>query len=180
MDWRNLPLGEEIPDFFGTKSLFGRYSSGMNFEKMKLFLDLHEKKLILYARQWSICPEDVVQDALLELIRKKLNPEENLAWLYRVIRNKAISEYRRKIPLATEQHLENLWFEANTTENLDSRRAQEVLQELDESMREVIVLKIWSELSFDEIASVTGFSKSEAHRRYQQGIEMLRQKMGLS
>jgi DNA-directed RNA polymerase specialized sigma24 family protein len=53
-------------------------------------MDTHGPPLILYARQWCVAPEDVVQDAFLKLVGLGEPPREAVAWLYRVVRNGAI------------------------------------------------------------------------------------------
>lgn len=116
----------------------------------------------------------------MELIRKQLDPVQNTTWVYTVVRNKAISVARRscKQKPMVGQDCEP-WFEPNTGDAIDAHAAQLYLQELDEPFREVLVLKLWSGLSFEEIAPLAQCSKSEAHRRYQQGLELLRKRMGL-
>jgi RNA polymerase sigma factor (sigma-70 family) len=175
-----FPFIKIIFTFFGMKTLSRRYSLGMKLEELQRFLEQHEKCLILYARQWCNTPEDVVQEALMELVRKQLDPMQNTAWVYTVVRNKAVSVSRRstKQKPMVGQDCEP-WFEPNTGDAIDAHAAQLHLQELDESIREVLVLKLWGGLSFEEIAPLAQCSKSEAHRRYQQGLELLRKKMGL-
>ena len=152
----------------------------MKLEELQRFLEQHEKCLIFYAKQWCNTPEDVVQEALMELVRKQLDPVQNTAWVYTVVRNKAVSVARRstKQKPMVGQDCEP-WFEPNTGDAIDANAAHLHLQELDEPIREVLVLKLWSGLSFEEIAPLAQCSKSEAHRRYQQGLELLRKKMGL-
>ena len=43
-------------------------------ELLARLLDQHAAALALYARQWCDSPEDVVQDALLELVRQPKLP----------------------------------------------------------------------------------------------------------
>ena len=50
-------------------------------------LDNHSAALVLYARQWCVVPEDVVQEAFLKLATQRSPPEQPVAWLYRVVRN---------------------------------------------------------------------------------------------
>ena len=53
--------------------------------------DEHARALLLFARQSCDAPEDIVQDAFASLARQKLIPERVVPWLYRVVRNGAIS-----------------------------------------------------------------------------------------
>ena len=51
----------------------------------------HGAALELFAGQWTTMPEDCVQEAFLQLVREPKTPDRPLAWLYRVVRNRAIS-----------------------------------------------------------------------------------------
>ena len=46
--------------------------------------------------------------------------------------------------------------------------------------REVVVARLWGELSFREIGEITGTSESTAHRRYQGALARLREKVSPS
>ncbi len=50
----------------------------------------------------------------------------------------------------------------------------ELVNGLSTSLREVVALRIWGELSFEEIANLQETSKSTAHARYSQALEQLR------
>ena len=59
---------------------------------------------MLYARRWSECAEDVVQEAFVKLSEQDEIPRLVRLWLYRVVRNVAISSgrtrHRRRNPEA--------------------------------------------------------------------------------
>src|SRR4051794_21947731 len=57
-------------------------------------LDLLAPGLTLFARQWCRAPEDVVQDAFVKLAALGPAPDDVTGWLYRVVRNGAISAAR--------------------------------------------------------------------------------------
>ena len=63
----------------------------MGPEAFGRLVDEHTGALVLYARQWCSAPEDVVQEALLKLVAQTKAPDHPVAWLYRVVRNAAIS-----------------------------------------------------------------------------------------
>ena len=62
----------------------------MNAPDFARLIDAHAAPLVLYARQWCGTPEDVVQEAFIELVRQKRPPADVVAWLYRVVRNGAL------------------------------------------------------------------------------------------
>ena len=55
----------------------------------------HAAALVLYARQWCACAEDVVQDAFVKLAQQTAVPDQPRPWLYRVVRNEALLAARR-------------------------------------------------------------------------------------
>src|SRR5437588_8237759 len=66
----------------------------MDPDHLGYLIDRYLSALVLYARQWCHAPEDVVQEALIKLARQKEAPHHPVAWLYRAVRNRAISELR--------------------------------------------------------------------------------------
>src|SRR5262245_66585338 len=66
----------------------------MGPEQFAELVDRYGAALVLYARQWCDCPEDVVQTALLKLVRLRTPPDNLIPWLYRVVRNGAIDASR--------------------------------------------------------------------------------------
>src|SRR5438067_11933153 len=66
----------------------------MGPEQLGELVDRHAAALVLYARQWCDCPEDVVQTAFLKLVRVRVPPDNLMPWLYRVVRNGAIDASR--------------------------------------------------------------------------------------
>lgn len=146
-------------------------------------VDAHAAALVLYARQWSAAPEDVVQDALLKLVALREPPRETMAWLYRVVRNGAIDSarsarrrQRREAVAARPVH----WFRESAIEGLDAAVAVAALQRLGEEEREAITLRLWGGLNFEQIADVASCSVSTAFRRYSSGIDHLRQELRIS
>ncbi len=128
-------------------------------------------------------PEDAVQGALLKLVDysyKKGVPENPLAWLYRAIRNEAIGEYRKRMRRKKRENTacrSGAWFEFPNTGVLESAEATVMLRELPEKLREIVVLRIWSQLSFEEIAEVTAMSKTSVFRTYAEALEQLRKRL---
>lgn len=156
----------------------------MDPELLVTLIDRHAAALELYAAQWSRAPADVVQEAFIKFVQQDPLPEKIVPWLFRTVRNGAISSARssnrrRNHESTFGTSIQN-WFEATAESELDAETATEVLRELPEGEREVIVARIWGELSFDQIAEITEVSSSTAHRRYEAGLQTLREKLGLS
>jgi RNA polymerase sigma-70 factor (ECF subfamily) len=50
----------------------------------------------------------------------------------------------------------------------------DTLSQLEPAAREIVVLRVWGGLAWQEIAEVVGGSKSSAQRHYVQALEQLR------
>ncbi len=150
-------------------------------ELLGRLFDGHTAALELYARQLCDCAEDVVQEALIELVRQPRAPDDLVAWLYRVVRNKAISASRsagrRKRHETEAAGSRPAWFERSAAELIDAGTATAALELLPLEQREVVVARIWGGLSFQEIGQLVGVSDSAAHRRYEAGLSAVRQKL---
>lgn len=136
--------------------------------------------LVLYARQWCRNPEDVVQEAFLQLMLERKEPGNIVAWLYRVVRHRALNASRSAARRAKRELAVALpneaWCEP-WNDQLALDEATAALQQLPPELREVIAARLWSGLSFQEVADLTGISLSTAYRRYQAGLEMLRERL---
>lgn len=145
-------------------------------------LDRHGPALALYARQWTDAAEDCVQEALIELCRLPRPPENVAAWLYRVVRNRAISRMRASRRRARREAVALRMrhrFEGPTDEvpvGIEDLTA--ALEALPGALREVVVARTWGGLTFEEIAGLVGCSTSAAHRRYEAALAALREKLG--
>lgn len=152
-------------------------------ELLGRLLDEHGDALALYARGWCDAPEDVVQEALLQLMRQRRPPERIVPWLYRVVRNGAISASRaagrRRRHETFAASREEGWFVPSAGERLDAAAAAQALRDLPEEQRETIVARLWGGLTFEDIAELTGASSSTAHRRYEAGLKTLRERLGV-
>ncbi len=141
--------------------------------------DEHAPALVLYARQWSDAPEDVVQEAFMQLARHRDEPERVVPWLFRVVRNGAIGAARRERRLRRREARASAgeaWF-ATTDDRIDADHATRLLAELDAESREIIVARLWGGLTLEEAARLQGCSTTTAHRRYRAGLARLQERL---
>jgi RNA polymerase sigma factor (sigma-70 family) len=138
--------------------------------------DRHAAALALYAAQWTTAPEDCVQEALIELARQPAAPENPAAWLYRVVRNRALNASRAARRRSThEQSASEVRQSLHAErESLPSVELTDALATLEATAREIVVLRVWGQLAWQEIAEVVGGSKSAAQRHYVEALEQLR------
>lgn len=128
--------------------------------------------------------EDVLQNVFLGLVRtlgREGEVRQLKAYLYQATRNEAwrLIRSRRDHPAVDVDDVP-LMVEARTE---DAGRALDVsraLAKLPPEQREVLVLKLWHDMTFDEVAGLTGVSLNTAASRYRYAVEKLRRVMGPS
>jgi RNA polymerase sigma-70 factor (ECF subfamily) len=136
--------------------------------------------LVLYARQWLdwASAHDVVQEALVALVSQRQAPRNPAAWMYRAVRNRAIDSVRaaerRRRRERSIASMRGEWFVRDDDALLDAQAAEQSLQRLDVELREVVVLRIWGDLTFAEIAEVMQLGVSTVHDRYKTALGQLR------
>jgi RNA polymerase sigma factor (sigma-70 family) len=150
------------------------------------WFEAHCAPLTLYARQWldRSAAEDVVQEVYVRLASQRTAPANVKAWLFTAVRNEAISQGRsahrrrkreRNVPGAREE-----WFEPAAADLLDGAAAREAMQSLPAAQREVIVLRIWGQMTLKEAAAVMGCPVSTVYDLYRAGLKALRERMSAS
>lgn len=151
-------------------------------ELLAALLTRHAAALVLYARQLCDCPDDCVQESLIELAGQPHLPDDVVAWLYRVVRNRAISaaraatRRRRREQVAAAQR--GAWFAAAADDDRpDPRAVTEALAALPVADRELVVTRVWGGLTFQQIATLLGVSDSTAQRRYAAALAALRERL---
>ena len=137
-------------------------------------------QLLLYGRALGLShseSEDVLQETFIALLKLPEAPKAIENYAYRTVRNRALN-YKRSLWRRVAREVESLrWFERDPDETAAERTAMRALQHLPREQREVIVLKIWSRYTFDEIAGLLEISPNTVAGRYRYGLEKLRASM---
>ncbi|HEY3391705.1 MAG TPA: sigma-70 family RNA polymerase sigma factor [Lacipirellulaceae bacterium] len=147
-------------------------------ELLGRLLDEHGPALALYAAQWTASADDCVQEALMELARQPQEPQNVLAWLYRVVKHRAMnaarSERRRREREARSMRSRFIAQHRTSFDRCDTIAIADALERLGSSEREIVVMRIWGGLTYDEIAAALSTSTAGAYRQYQAALETLR------
>jgi len=158
---------------------------GITQSRLREIMAQHAAPLTLYARQFTMrwddhAAEDVVQDAFFRLSREKSDIENPVAWLYRTVRNGALTQKRSDLRREKRENAVRHapWFESDPANRLDAMTVTEMLRYLSPELREIVTLHVWGERSFAEIAELLGMSKATAFRRYEEALATLRQLLG--
>src|SRR5690348_255194 len=138
-------------------------------KQLSALFDAHAAVLVLYARQFvpdRAHAEDVVHDVFVRLIGLPRAPDDPKAWLFRAVRNAAISQTRsisrRRKRESDVSGARRVWFEHRIDDLIDASSAQRALESLPAAQREVVVLRIWAQLGFQDIADLLELSVSSA------------------
>jgi len=156
----------------------------------KEWLQENASRLLAYARQR--CEnmeeaEDVLQDALIKLWhyqeeRGYCPPDLPLA--FSVLRYMGLDHGRKKgrqekrnqkiIQFQTGQ---DEWLDTTAEDSEEAAILRREVEKLPEKLREVLVLKIWSGLTFAEIADLLKLSNNTAASRYRYALEQLQKRL---
>jgi len=143
----------------------------------------HAGRFLLYARQVSRCEADaydLVQEAIVESWgRQPDGRPPPIALVYATIRRRAIdlarSEDRRNHRESRVAEDTNfVWFDSGVEDRERDKLLQNAMSSLLDIYREVVVLKVWGELTFAEIAEALDIPANTAASRYRYGLEELR------
>jgi len=149
------------------------------------WIDQHGAALVLFARQWvpTRCDaEDVVQEAFVQFWRSRDRVSEPVAYLFATVKHCALDWQRRRGRQsrrdATAARPEHEPLFAGQLEHVERRAMIDAaLGELPDSQREVIVMKIWGDLSFPQIAEALKISANTAASRYRYALAKLREQL---
>lgn len=152
-------------------------------EQLTTILRDHVAVLELFASQWTSSPEDVVQEALIEFVRQAERPVRPIPWLYRVVRNLAIRDYRKRTTRnrhEEEAGLQRYRLVGSSELQISADELMQAMESIDSEQREIIVARIWGGLTLEEIGEVVGCSAPTVYRRYETGLVHLRERLAVS
>ena len=134
-------------------------------------------ELVLYGRALGLShaeAEDVLQETFVALLARETAPSKPEHYCVRTYRNRVLNYRRGLWRRLTREWESKAWFETPGTEAPEEREAMQTLANLPPEQREVIVLKIWHEFTFEEIGELLDLSPNTAAGRYRYGIEKMR------
>lgn len=126
--------------------------------------------------------EDALQAALVRIaLRPRVLAEARYPWAYllKIIRNEALNIVRRRKPMRRLRERARSWSEylPEHGEQELHRSVRRALGKLPPPQAEVVVLKIWEEMTFAEIGEVLGQSPNTAASRYRYALQKLSQQL---
>ncbi|ARS36610.1 RNA polymerase sigma factor [Pontibacter actiniarum] len=176
-------------------ALVSLYIAG-NESAFEQLVNRHKNKVyttILMIVKDSYTAEDLMQDAFIKAIHTmkggRYNEEGKFSsWICRIAHNLAIDHFRKekRSPVITLEDGSNVFntmsFSEDSAESLQIKedthaRLRELIQTLPQSQREVLMMRHYADMSFQEIADATGVSINTALGRMRYALINLRKKM---
>lgn len=134
--------------------------------------------------------EDITAETFIKFYSQDFNRiREKRAWLFKACRNIIYDKFyrptsRNKVVMKTDntkmddqkpsgEDLEILVLEDHTLELI----REEIDRFRDKSTADIIVLKVWEQLSFKEISKITGLQESTVKQRYYRGLDEIKAKL---
>ncbi len=141
-------------------------------------------RLILYAASLltdRAAAEDAVHAVFLRLLAAPAIPDSEAGFLFRAVRNESLDALRsRRRAFQARARL----FDPRASDPRDElehaefrSRVERELAALPEEQREVVVLKIWGDLTFPEIAAVLAATEKTVEHRYYRALAALESRL---
>ncbi|GAB3828437.1 MULTISPECIES: RNA polymerase sigma factor [Hymenobacter] len=176
-------------------ALISLYIAGKE-EAFALLLARHKRRVfttIMLIVKDPVVAEDLLQDAFIKAVHTmksgRYNEEGKFSsWICRIAHNLAIDFFRRQkrnpqLNLdATGHAFNSLSLSEESVDHTLSReethaRLRELIQELPAAQKEVLIMRHYGDMSFQEIADATGVSINTALGRMRYALINLRKKM---
>jgi RNA polymerase sigma-70 factor, ECF subfamily len=148
-------------------------------EQLEQLYATHGGALLAYACSLTLDRgqgEDVLHQVFARMLRGDIDlPEVPLAYLYSAVRNAAFNLRRNG---ARQTALEAASSFVHRSGDRDAELAlQAALQQLPEEQRAVVIMRIWSGMTLEEIAQGTGEPLSTIASRYRYALTKLRERL---
>jgi RNA polymerase sigma-70 factor, ECF subfamily len=137
-------------------------------------------RFLLFARQQTRTDsdaEDILQDALVESWQRAGRMPDD-ALVFATIRRRAIDLARsadRRAVREENSGPSEPWFAPDVEQRETQRLMEEAVKQITPIYRDVVVLKMWGGLTFQQIADTLGVPMNTAASRYRYAIEELRE-----
>lgn len=162
-------------------------------QALAILIERHQSKIygFIYSKvQDRDITDDVFQDTFIKVIKTLKSNSYNeegkfLPWVMRIAHNLIVDHFRKnkKMPMQRETEEYSVFsYMSDTSMNIEGRIITEqveadlirILDELPADQKEVLVMRMYQDLSFKEIADLTGVSINTALGRMRYAILNLR------
>lgn len=156
----------------------------------KQWLAENGPRLLLFARGWSQNredAEDLVQEAILKMWHHqadKGHTPPDLPLVFSTIRFCGLNHHRsekrrrkREESIIYLNDFQDVWLDPVLEEDEEAVILRNSVQNLSRKLREVLIMKFWGGLTFQQIAETLAISPNTAASRYRYAMEQLAQEL---
>lgn len=162
-----------------------------DLEKFGLLYDKYIKKIydfIYYKTTHKETAEDLTSQTFFKALDKIGGFDSSKgtfqAWLYQIARNTVIDFYRTK---KKEANIEDIWDLAGNDDlerDVDTKeklaKVEKYIAKLKSEQREIIIMRVWQDMSYQEIAATMGKSEASCKMMFSRAMAVLRKEMPLA
>lgn len=99
------------------------------------------------------------------------------SWIYRIAQNTIIDYYRAKKQDIDIDEIAEIGFHHNMADYIDNKQRLENVEAFLETLkpleREIVILRVWDDLSYKEIAEITGKTQDNCKQIYKRSLEKI-------
>jgi RNA polymerase sigma-70 factor (ECF subfamily) len=160
-------------------------------EEFGLLYDAYIRRIydfIYYKTHHKETAEDLVSRTFMKALEKiqtfSLEKGTFQGWLYQIARNTVIDHYRTQ---KKDVNIEDVW---DLKDNQDIARDLEAKMKVEEikdylaklkpEQRDIIIMRVWQGLTYQEIAGITGKTEGSCKMVYSRAIQALRREMPIT
>ncbi|MBU1164446.1 sigma-70 family RNA polymerase sigma factor [Patescibacteria group bacterium] len=159
-------------------------------EQFAQLYDVYIKKIysfIFYKTSHKETAEDLTSQTFFKALQN-INKYDSTkgsfsSWLYRIARNNVIDYYRSKKNAIDIDAIWDLSTDSDIERDIDvKQKLQEVskhLNKLKPLQKEIVVMRLWDQLSYQEISEITKNSVANSKMIFSRSIRKLREEMSL-
>lgn len=143
-----------------------------NTDLLEVLFDRYEKRLLYYILRISsfdmLSAEEILQEVFLKIWKNLQGYDPSISfssWVYRIAHNETISQFRKSKTRGEDQ--QSVWddehinsiadvfnIESQVDQGMSNKIVQKVLVALDPKYKEILVLRFFEDLSYQEISDV--------------------------
>lgn len=151
----------------------------MRIKKIGKIFKTHQKQFYVLALSITKnreMAEDAVHDAILAVASSQSSIKNLKAYLITSVRNKALHACvkHNKQPIEVDNYIETNHLSAE--QSIFANQIMQSLKQLNSDQQQILIMKIFGDLTFKEIAEMTNNSPNTVASWYRRGLRILQEK----
>ncbi len=157
-----------------------------DLDNFGLLYDAYIEKIfnfIYYRTSSQEVAEDLTSQTFFKALKNisKFQGQYFSAWLFRIARNTVIDHYRTSRPVEDIDNFTDLKAFKDLEKETDDKEllseVKKALEFLKPEQKEIVIMRVWDELSYKEIAEITGKSEANCKMIFSRVVNSLRHKV---